>query len=520
MEGYHPSDSLLEGIRNLFPMELCPWDDYYARMAQTDFFAGRHKVFASKTYFIRQAPFGGVFAILGGLTEFLRSVSSYRFTSEVAKALLDMGYRKEFTNYLKAKEELTLRIFSVDEGAVFLPNEPAIVLEGDLLSLRFAEGLLLKSLNFPSLSMTKWHRVVAAAHPGKVMEFGRRRAQNDLRTSLYAYLAGCDFSSNAEIRRGFNIPVTGTMGHEFIQGWGDEFKAFDNWLEHNPDRPVLLIDTLNTIKSGLPNAIKAFKKHLDRIKNAGGHAKMAVRNDSGDLAYLTIEERKRLDEAGLENVFIIQTNELDEYAIRDIRQQVFSECNSGDIDPNTVLSKIIWACGTNPGTCSDQPSIGGVAKLTSIVDESGREKAVMKISDNLLKTSIPGSNRSVFVWNEDELACCLIHGKNENPKDSKLAIHPNDKHMCLCLNKHMIFEPRQHIVYNSFDPKDDSFVPSSRDFSSISLEDVRTKVKEEIRRLHWSHRRLRKPHTIKVSLTEKLFDFRRSMINDKKLIEQ
>ena len=502
------------------PLEICPWDDYYARMAQTDFLSGRQNVFASKTYFIRDAPFDGSFAILGGLTEFIRNLSTYEFNGEVAAALSDMEYKKDFIDYLRQMKKLRLKVYSNEEGSIFLPNEPVIILEGDLLSLRFAEGIMLKSVNFPSLCITKWQRVAASAYPGRVMEFSRRRAQDSLRNSLYAYLGGCFYSSNAEIRRGFNIPVTGTMGHEFIQGWGDEFRAFDDWLENNPDRPILLIDTVNTLKSGLQNAIKAFKKHLEKIKNAGGYDRMGIRNDSGDLAYFTIEERYRLDNAGLDSVKIFQTGDLDEYSIQNIRQQIFSQCTSGGIDPNTVLSKMVWGCGTKPGTCYDEPSISGVAKLTSIKDESGREKAVIKLSDNPLKTSIPGSNRSVFVWDDGELLCCLIHCRDEDPRESSYAFHPDDEHRFLHLNKNMVFEKRQKLVFDSSTVKNDKLDPVVGGDYNPDLKDIRSEVEKDISRLHWSHRRLAKPHVIKVSLTEKLYFLRKSMIANKRLIER
>jgi len=428
-----------------------------------------------------------------------------------------MGYRPEFLDYLKTEMRvLRLKIFAVPEGSVIFPHEPIVVFEGELASVRIAEGIFLKECNFPTLSMTKWHRVVEAASPGKVLEFARRRAQDDARTSLYAHMAGCAFSSNANMRRGFNIPVVGTQGHEGIQSYGDEFTAFDKWLEFNPDRPTLLVDTIDTLKSGLPNAIKAFKKHWNSIKAAGG--KPAIRNDSGDLAYITIEERIALDKAGLTEVVIVETNDLDEYNIQSIKGQIFTACERIGMDPKSVLEKIIWAAGTMPGTCYDQPSLGGVAKLGSIGESDETRRGVIKLAtDNPVKTSIPGANRSVHVWKGDDLLCCLIHDKDEDPSQLHSAKHPDDYQKNISLNKddHLRFEPRQNLVWDSTSESTEEWFKAP----SPTLQDVRDLVKVETDRLHWTMKRFENPHAAKVSLSPNVQGLRHIMIENKQLIQ-
>jgi len=488
-------------------------------MAQTDFFLRRHKKRASKAFFIRQAPFGGSFAIMGGITAFLRVLADFRFDepphssrpSYVLLAMKDMGYKSDFLDYLKNElKQIKVTVNSIQDGMIFFPNEPAVIIEGDLISVRLAEGILTKCVNYPTLSMTKWRRVVDAANPGKTYEFSRRRAQNDLVTSLYAHLAGINISSNSEIRRGFDIPVSGSMGHEWIQSFGDEFEAFDKWLEINPDRPILLVDTISTLKSGVPNAIKAFKKHWDSIKEAGGIP--GIRNDSGDLAYITIEERIMLDKVGLEEVLVFQTNDLDEYSIQAIREQIFTQASKAGLEPFSVLQRIVWACGTNPGTCSDQPSIGGVAKLTSIDNDRGEHKAVIKIAhDNPIKTSIPGSNRSAHIYTETgELLCCLIYHKSENPEEIDAAYHPDNKKKSIILSHHenLVFDKRQIPLYCG-----DAF------FADQTIDSVRKRVEYEMKKLHWTHKRFESPHIVKVSVSEKVFDLRESLIMQNKLIE-
>ena len=501
---YNPQNNLLTGIRNLFPLEICPWDDYYMRMAQTDFLAKRNKP-ASKTFFIRKAPFGGSYAIFGGLTEFLRTLNDFLFRAEdVWHALLDMGYKEDFIEYLRNQGRLNVKVYACKEGSVIFPNEPIVILEGNLIDVRIAEGMLLKSVNFPTLSLTKWARVNLAAAPGSVLEFSRRRAQDSLRTTLYGYLGGCSITSNADIRKAFDIPVRGTMGHEFVQSYGDEFAAFDAWLQYNPDKPVLLVDTIDTLKSGVPNAIKAFKKHQEAITNAGGV--MGIRNDSGDLAYITLEEFREFSKANLLDIKIYETNDLDEYSIENIREQIMTNGNRMLVQPK--MENLIWACGTMPGTCYDQPSLGGVAKLSSI-EVNGEEKAVIKIAgDNPIKTSIPGSNRSHFVFNkEKELVCCLIAKKNETNFD--YGFHPEDESKGFLFKNGFSFEKRQELVY-------DRGVVFNTD---VTLSDVRERVREELEMLHWSVKRFKNPHTVKVSLSRDLFKLRKDLISNKWLIE-
>lgn len=511
---YAPSENLLEGIKTLFPLELLPWDDYYMRMAQGDFLCGRHRKRAVKTFFIRKAPFGGSYAVFGGLTAFLRAVEALRFTDETLEALRDMGYRAEFIRYLKDEQvRLRLDIDAVPEGSVIFPHEPLVVLDGDILSVRLAEGIMLKELNYPTLSMTKWHRVVAAASPGGVLEFARRRAQDAMRTSLYAHLAGCQVTSNAELRRAFKVPVVGTMGHEWIQSFGDEAEAFDKWLEFNPDRPTLLVDTIDTLRSGLPHAIAAFKKHRERIVAAGG--KMGIRNDSGDLAYLTIEERTALDREGLGDVLIYETNDLDEHLIQDIKEQIFTVTQRIGMDARGILEKIIWAAGTMPGTCYDQPSLGGVAKLGAIENGRGELRAVIKLAkDNPVKCSIPGSNRSFHAWSQGELVGCVIYGADEDLQGIRVARHPDDFSQITTLDAAtMDFDLRQRRVWESKAGEGRFTVPAP------TLEEVRERVKRETGRLHWTVKRLQKPHTVKVSLSPQVFGLRSVMTSKNQLIQ-
>jgi nicotinate phosphoribosyltransferase len=493
---------LYTAIQKLFPLPVCPWDDYFMAMAQTDYLAGRAGAQAAKSFFIRKAPFGGSYALLGGLVEFIRILNEHRFNDECLAILEEQGYRKDFRDYLRHLGGLRhmVNVHAPKEGSIFLPSEPVITIDGDIIACRIAEGML-ACVNPSSLFITKWHRVEQAAAPGIAMEFSRRRAQNDLRVSLYARMGGAAITSNADMLKAVSLIVKGTQGHEWIQSWGDEYTAFERWLYFNPDKPVLLVDTINTLASGIPNAIKAYKVHAEKIIKAGGI--FGVRFDSGDLAYLALETANIFKKEQITNYKMYMTNDLDEYKIESIKQQIFTNARRLGLEPEEVLNKLVWAAGTLPGTCEDQPSLGGVAKL---VEMDG--KAVIKIAkDNPIKTSIPGNNRSAFVYKGTELICCMIYHKDENPGAIEKVYHPDDEAMCIDFSKigRITFEERQQIINL------DEYRPS--------IDEVRNHIKVETSQLHWTHKRFENPHVIKVSLSPKVFYLRQKMIREFKLIE-
>jgi nicotinate phosphoribosyltransferase len=499
----HDKKNLYQGLSAMARKSLCPWDDYYPRMAQSDFFLQRHNLTASKTYFIRKAPFEGSYAILGGITEFQRLLAEYKFSIDVGDILHGQGYREDFIKYLIERKTVNVTVNALPEGSLMFGGEPAVVLEGSLLDVRIAEGMLLECVNYPSLAMTKWRRVVNATEVGSVMEFARRRAQDCLRTTLYSYLAGATISSNSEIRSWFDIPTVGTMGHEWIQSFGNEFKAFDLWLQCNPGRPVLLVDTVDTLSSGIPNAIKAFSKNIDEIRRSKGT--MGIRLDGGDLAYLAMEGYRMLQSAGLQDVKIYMTNDLDEYSIQAIREQISDNAARFGYKPDEILKNLVWACGTKPGTCWDQPSIGGVAKLTSV--QAGYvERSVIKLArDNPVKTSIPGSNRSAALVDKDGfLQGILIYGKEENLKEIHKFVHQDDGNKSTEIESHWNVQPRQ---------------TQNKGYLMDTLEDVRARVRSQIAMLHWTQKRIDKPHTVKVGLSPNLFEKRQNMINQCILID-
>lgn len=478
--------------------ELLPFDEYHLVMAQTDFLFNIHDKKTIKTYFYRTAPFGSSYIITAGLTAFLTKVENFSY-GQIIPYLQNKGYKKEYIDYLSSRDKIAVKIYALPENTIAFPSEPIIVLETNLHDARILEGILLSEMNFASLVATKWHRIRSAAYNCPIMEFGRRRAQNSLKASLYSYIAGINGTSNCEVNNLFGIPSSGTMGHEFIQSFDSEYEAFDKWLELNPDKPVLLIDTINTIESGLENSIKVFLKHKDEMILSNNWGKIGVRIDSGDLAYLAVQCYEQLSSRlETENVTIVLSNDLEENSIQDIFTQ-FDRAGKSHI-----IKHISFGIGTKGVTAWGEPALGGVCKISEIED-----KYILKISNHNEKTTIPGNLRSAFVKDKNgEYVTSLIHFYDEDYKDTGRFLHIFDYSKCM-LNSpaYVIGEPRQSLVYIS-DGKTSSFEGK---FSSQSLLEIRNNIKDDLDSLDWSYKRVVKPHTAKVSLSEKVFNVKKYM---------
>lgn len=516
-----PTRNLLEGFQRMEDPWWYPWDDYHAQMAQTDYLEEQAEIFAVKSFFVREAPFGGSYMLFGGLTQFLRHLNAHRFDKEICVGLAEQGFREDWVRYLCGRKRLKIGVRSHREGSILLPNEPAVTVWGNLHDVRLVEGMIYRACNPGTLWLTKWHRIIETARPANVTDFGMRRAQDPNRSTVYSYLAGADGTSNAEIRRWWDIPLRGTMGHEKVQANGDEYAVFDSWLEHNQHRPVLLVDTINTLESGLPNAISAFKKQWDKIKKAG--ARPAIRIDSGDLAYLSLASIKMLDEAGLEEVGIILTNNLDEYTIEKIKNQLRDSAHRFGLVPDAACARIlVYAVGTMGATCFDQPALGGVAKIMEV-----ETYASIKLSENNpQKTSIPGNNSSAFIFRGNELLGAVLYPVNIYcVKDGRFyrkgrlvsslrVLHPHDGTRAYTIKGDDNIMPRQYMPYDGY--SGDWF---TGEWENPTLDTVRQRVRDESARLDWSHRRVAKSHEIRVSLVPELFRLRQNMIEQKVLRE-
>ena len=353
-------------------------DYYHLTMAQGFFYAQHHERKARFDYSFRSLPFGGGYAVFAGLGSLLPLLQNdFKFHPQQLRFLRQQGFKDEFLNYL-ASFQFRGDVSSVREGEVVFPNAPLVVVEGRLVECLLIETLLLNQLNFSTLIATKAARLRHAADGRKVVEYGLRRAQSwgGLTASLSAWVGGAQGTSNVWAAYEYGIPLSGTMAHAWVQAFDSELEAFRTYANLYPDRCVLLVDTYDTLKSGLPNAIKVAKE-----LESQGHRLQAVRLDSGDLAQLSIAARRLLDRNKLHYVQIAASNDLDEKLIRSLIAQ------GAKID--------IFGIGTNLVTAKDSPALGGVYKL-AVIDEQPR----VKISENIYKVNLPG-HKKLLRWVDD-----------------------------------------------------------------------------------------------------------------------
>lgn len=341
-------------------------DQYELTMAQVYFEKGREGEYSVFDYFFRKLPFHSGFAVFAGLEDLLDALENLRFDDKDLHYLSEIGFPANFVEYLK-NFRFKGTIFSSREGDLVFPNRPVLRVEANLIEAQLIETLLLNILNFQTLIATKASRMRMVAGERKLLDFGLRRAQGSggYSASRAAFIGGFDATSNVRASLDFKIPASGTMAHSFIQSYGDELTAFRDFAESRPNDCVLLVDTYNTLKSGIPNAIKVAAEMQLR-----GQALKAIRLDSGDLAYLARQCRKMLDDANLPNVKIAVSNQLDEYVIKSLLEQ------EAPID--------IFGVGTSLVIGSPDAALDGVYKL-ALLDGKPR----IKLSENLGKVTLP-----------------------------------------------------------------------------------------------------------------------------------
>ncbi len=343
--------------------------------------------------YFRNAPFGGRFAVAAGLETALDHLASIRFTDD------ELGYLGGLTgndglplfdeDFLRYLDETPIRldVSAVPEGTVVFPGTPLVRVEGPLPHCLLVETALLNTINFQTLIATKAARVCQAAGWEPVLDFGLRRAQGPdggLSASRAAFIGGCVGTSNVAAGRRSGIPVKGTHAHAWVMAFGDELAAFEAYAEAMPNNCVFLVDTYDTLE-GVRNAVQ-----VGRRLRAGGHEMLGIRLDSGDLAELSIAARRILDQAGFPDAHIVASNDLDEYAIADLKRRG---------------AKIaLWGVGTRLVTGHDQAALGGVYKLAAVRPADGRWEPRLKRSDDAAKASIPG-RLQVRRYSRDDAPC-------------------------------------------------------------------------------------------------------------------
>ncbi len=353
-------------------------DRYELTMAQTYLQAGLAEKTARFEYFFRSLPFNGGYLVFAGLQDLLEAIVNFRFGEQELKFLKEEGFSLEFLEYLRGFR-FQGDIYSVKEGEIVFPIEPLIIVEGNLVETQVIETLLLNIINFQSLIATKAKRAQWVAGSRLIADFGLRRAHGlgGIQASRASIIGGCSATSNLMAGLLYGVRTVGTMAHSFVLAFPDELTAFREYAKANPDDCILLIDTYDTLNSGVPNAI-TIAKEMER----SGRRLKGVRIDSGDLAYLSRKVRERLDAEGLDYVKIVVSNQLDEFVIRSLIEQ------KAPID--------FFGVGTRLITGQPDSALDGVYKLTVLDDQPK-----MKISDTLTKATLPGKKKVLRCRDED-----------------------------------------------------------------------------------------------------------------------
>ncbi|OCS82486.1 nicotinate phosphoribosyltransferase [Caryophanon tenue] len=346
-------------------------DLYQINMAESYWADGIHDRKAVFELYFRKLPFGNGYAIFAGLERMLDYLRDFQFSESDIAYLRELGYKEDFLSYLQTVR-FTGTVHSMVEGELAFANEPLVRVEAPLVEAQLIETAILNIVNFQTLIATKASRIKQVTADEVCMEFGSRRAQ-EMDAAIWGARAAIigGFASTSNVRAGklFGIPTAGTHAHALVQAYKSDYDAFHSYAKRHKDC-VFLVDTYNTLKSGVPTAIQVAKELGDKINFIG------IRLDSGDIAFLSKEARKMLDEAGFPNAKIIVSNDLDEYTILNLKAQ------GARVD--------IWGIGTKLITAYDQPALGAVYKMVSIENEHGKMEDTIKISANAEKVSTPG----------------------------------------------------------------------------------------------------------------------------------
>lgn len=378
-------------------------DLYQINMAESYWADGIHNRKAVFELYFRRLPFGNGYAIFAGLERILNYLRDFHFSeSDLDYLTNELGYEKDFVEYLR-NLRFTGDVYSMVEGELVFANEPIIRVEAPLAEAQLIETALLNIVNYQTLIATKASRIKQIIKGEGAAEFGARRAQ-EMDAAIWgaraAIIGGFDSTSNVRAGKLFNIPVSGTHAHAMVQAYKSEYDAFHSYAKRHKDC-VFLVDTYNTLKSGVPTAIQVAKELGDKINFVG------IRLDSGDIAFLSKEARRMLDEAGFPNAKIIVSNDLDEYTILNLKAQ------GAKVDS--------WGIGTKLITAYDQPALGAVYKIVSIENESGEMEDTIKITANAEKVTTPGLKNVYRIVNREngKAEGDYITMSDENPKEEE-----------------------------------------------------------------------------------------------------
>ncbi|TCS83711.1 nicotinate phosphoribosyltransferase [Tepidibacillus fermentans] len=444
--------------------------------------------------FYRKNPCGGGYAIFAGLEQVVEYIQNIRFTKEDVDYLATVhDYDPDFLQYL-LDFRFTGEIWAAPEGTIVFPNEPILKVRTNVLEAQLIETTILNIINHQTLIATKASRVVYAADGDPVLEFGLRRAQGPdagIYGARAAYIGGVSATSNVLAGKMFSIPIRGTHAHAYVQSYPSELEAFIAFAQAFPDNASLLVDTYDTLNSGVPNAIKTFKMMKERLGDQ--FQNFGIRLDSGDMAYLSKQARKMLDEAGFPDAKIVASNDLDELLIRDLKLQ------GAKID--------IWGVGTNLITSRDCPSLGGVYKL--VAEKEGDQLVPkIKISENPEKITTPGCKKVVRFYDRSTKKAILdlIMLEDEPiPQQDFIAFDPIN-----IWKKKMI---RNFVSKEILIP---IFQSGQLVYSLPTLKEIRDYAKQELQTISEEMKRLHNPHIYHVDLSKKLWDLKYGLLNQER----
>ena len=467
-------------------------DLYQLNMMQTYVKRGLQDKKVVFDMFFRSLPFGNGYGIFVGLEHIISYLTNLKFDEDDIEYLRTIGFDEDFLEVLK-NFEFTGDIYSMKEGEVIFPNEPVLTVEARIIEALLIETAILNIFNHETLIATKASRIKQTAGEKKVVEFGARRAHgpgSSLFGTRAAYIAGFEGTSLVEAGKRFDIPVVGTMSHAFIQSFSDEAEAFRAYAEENRDNVILLVDTYNTLKAGVPNAIKVAKE----LKEKGINVR-AIRLDSGDLAYLSKEARRMLDESGFSDIQIVASSDLDEYVIADLKLQ------GAKLD--------MYAVGTRVITAYDQPALGGVYKLVEVIEGNERIPKI-KVSDNVEKIVFPGRKIPYRIINKKT-------GKAEG--DYITRYHEDLPEIGENL---LLFDPfspwKQKTIkkYKAIKLQEKVISQGERCTPKPTLDETRKYSEFALDKLWEEHKRKKNPQKYFVDLSVDLWNLKRKMIEDKR----
>ncbi|HLV35820.1 MAG TPA: nicotinate phosphoribosyltransferase [Spirillospora sp.] len=494
-------------------------DQYQLTMAQLYFRYGLHERTGQFDHFFRSYPDYGRhqagYCINAGLEWLVEWMRETRFQDDDLDYLRSQTgqagqplFADDFLNWLKANGSFdSLKLAAIPEGRVVHPNVPLTTVQGPLAMAQILETALLNHLNYQTLIATRAARIHQAGRGRPLLEFGLRRAQGKSANAgaRAALIGGADFTSNVSLSRAMGLPPKGTHAHSMVQvfmalGEG-ELAAFQAYADVYPDDCLLLVDTVDTLESGIPNAIKVFESLRRK-----GHRPVGIRLDSGDLAYLSIQAARMLDDAGFPETSIVLSNQIDELVLLQILTQIQDEAPRYGVDPDQLINRLVYGVGTRLITSNGDPALDGVYKLVAVYNDGDWSPAI-KISETLEKIPNPGQKRVWRLYDQRGLATAdVLSLRDEQPADMpQLTLHhPSDESLWRTLEREEI-SGAESLQVNILDE-------GRLVYDLPPLETIRQQREADLERLDPGVKRIVNPHIYHVSLTERLWNLKRDLI--------